>query len=142
MIINQLARGFSPSQAASLSEAYQEQSKPAWRVEIQKMRDEFLPKNEFYEEIKLFKDIDAPSKPLPAPPLPSSRPPSVISTATTVATYSGVNYEWKQYVKSTLKQYVSAADIHGLIHEVQRISESHKTLINEKSDIKLKLENI
>lgn len=31
--------------------------------------------------------------------------------------------------------------MHGLIQEVQRISESHKTLMNEKSDIKLRLDN-
>ena len=143
MIINQLARGFSPSQAANLPDSYHE-SKP-WKLELQKLRDEFLPKNEFYEEIKLYRGSDdAPSKPLPAPPLPVSRPPSVLSAATgaTVATSPGVSTEWKQYVKSTLKQYVSASDIHGLITEVQRISESHKTLMNEKSDFKLKLDSI
>ena len=36
---------------------------------------------------------------------------------------------------------ISQSDMHGLIQEVQRISESHKTLMNEKSDIKLRLDN-
>jgi len=36
---------------------------------------------------------------------------------------------------------ISQLDMHGLIQEVQRISESHKTLMNEKSDIKLRLDN-
>ena len=73
MIINQLARGFSPSQAANLPAGFQEEK--LWRSELQKIRDEFLRKNDFYEEIKLI----APTKPLPAPPLPASRPPSLKS---------------------------------------------------------------
>ena len=44
--------------------------------------------------------------------------------------------EIKSHIKSSLKQYVSAADLHGLIHEVQRLSQSHKHLTDEKYDIK------
>lgn len=44
--------------------------------------------------------------------------------------------EIRAHVKSSLKHYVSASDIHGLIHEVQRLSESHKLLTDEKYDVK------
>ena len=42
----------------------------------------------------------------------------------------------KSHVKTQLRQYVSASDLHGLIHEVQRLSESHKHLSDEKYDVK------
>jgi len=44
--------------------------------------------------------------------------------------------EIKAHIKSILRQYVSASDLHGLIHEVQRLSESHKHLTDEKYDAK------
>ena len=127
MIANALARGFSPSQAAALpTHQNLHQLK-------QELSASFVLKSEFDSKLEQM-DFD---KPLPAPPLPTSKPPSV-RTVTEVS----INDEWKQYVQATLKQYVSAADIHGLIHEVQRISESHKTLMNEKSDTIRRLDNL
>ena len=44
-------------------------------------------------------------KPLPAPP----RPPSMSGASVRSSSYENVSLEWRQYVKSTLKQYVSAS---------------------------------
>ena len=127
MIANALARGFSPSQATALP------TQQSLRQLKQELSASFVLKSDFDSKLEQM-DFD---KPLPAPPLPTSKPPSV-RTVTDVS----INDEWKQYVQATLKQYVSAADIHGLIHEVQRISESHKTIMNEKSDTIRRLDSL
>lgn len=56
--------------------------------------------------------FEANFKPLPAPP----RPPSISGTSVRSSSYENVSLEWRQYVKSTLKQYVSASG-QGVTHD-------------------------
>ena len=139
LIANQLARGFSPSTAASLPSIYDRRpsvdrqstttADEQLQSEIQKINQRlgrFLERAEFHEEMKKVTsdgnskltsdtnqncnnapliDLEAPSKPLPAPP----RPPSMSGASVRSSSYENVSLEWRQYVKSTLKQYVSAS---------------------------------
>ena len=88
MIANALARGFSPSQAATLSGP----SEQSLRQLKQELQANFVLKSDFDSKLE---QMDF-NKPLPAPPLPSSKPPSVRTVNTDV---TGVNDEWKQYVQ-------------------------------------------
>ena len=88
MIANALARGFSPSQAATLSGP----SEQSLRQLKQELQANFVLKSDFDSKLE---QMDF-NKPLPAPPLPSSKPPSVRTVNTDL---TGVNDEWKQYVQ-------------------------------------------
>ena len=95
MIANALARGFSPSQAATLSGP----SEQSLRQLKQELQANFVLKSDFDSKLE---QMDF-NKPLPAPPLPSSKPPSVRTVNTDL---TGVNDEWKQYVQGkTIKIY-------------------------------------
>ena len=89
MIANALARGFSPSQAAVALSGPSEQSLRQLKQELQA---NFVLKSDFDSKLE---QMDF-NKPLPAPPLPSSKPPSVRTVNTDI---TGINDEWKQYVQ-------------------------------------------
>ncbi|CBY09707.1 unnamed protein product [Oikopleura dioica] len=65
----------------------------------------------------------------------SLRSPSSTSTITSYEVSDKLDSNIRDHIKSQMKHYITTSDMHGLIHEVQRLTESHKMLTDFKYDI-------
>ena len=65
----------------------------------------------------------------------SLRSPSSTSTIMSYEVSDKLDSNVRDHIKSQMKHYITTSDMHGLIHEVQRLTESHKMLTDFKYDI-------